>query len=559
MIAYTTFLLFFIGILDSIKVGVKVDRILSFVTFTSLFFILGNFCESWLSGDEQVFSFMWNSSPGGDIKVDIVSNYYNYGIVFPFFMMTLLNVGHNLVFRYEERRSVYNSLAIFNLAALTMMITSNNFVQLLSMVFIVDILSVFVIKDVNSYKYYVLINMAADMILFMVLAVINSFVDSLDIRQILEYKKNGYYMDFITVCGLTAVFMKFGFFAFHIGVAALNGIRLHRLQHVLFLSAPITAVILLLKFHVLWSSSRYYFPYIDTMCIATMALSFYGCVVLDNLKSKMIYWQLMFWALFVELLKFNGFVWSTLFTSLLLDMYLFTCGLYWLYYYFNRRVLVSQMMKMPVKDSFRQDSMYILILSSVVLLANTLAIFYNNTNRYYIWSFAILFVLSLSLVLNQIIFSVRQNNELKTNLLPIHWIYLTELLCISAVLWYYFHTNEISVLGVVIAFIIFSCIHPLQKLSLLYQRNAVQKMEVFVFMYKTLIKSLRLSGKILWLLVDRLLMEKMVMNIIKFLGNANIRLFRRLHQSRLGGSFFVLILLVFLLWLSYQQGEHIHG
>jgi len=33
MIAYTALLLFFIGIFSSIKVGVKVDRTLSFVTF----------------------------------------------------------------------------------------------------------------------------------------------------------------------------------------------------------------------------------------------------------------------------------------------------------------------------------------------------------------------------------------------------------------------------------------------------------------------------------------------------------------------------------------------
>lgn len=559
MIAYTTFLLFFIGIFSGFKLGVKVDRILSFVTFTSLFLIFGSFCESWLTGDEQTMSFMWNSSPGGDIKIDIISNPYNYGVIFPFFMITLLNVAHNQIFRYEERRSAFNSLAILNLAALMMIITSNNFVQLLSMVFVVDILALFIIKDVNSYKRYFLLNMTADMMLFMTFAVINSLVDSLDIRQILEYKKNGYHTDFIAICGLTAVFMKLGFFAFHIGVASLKQIRLHRLQHILFVSAPVTAIVLLLKFHALWSDSAYYSGYIDVMCIATMALSFYGCVVLDNFKSKVIYWQLMFWALFVELLKFNGFVWSELFTSLLLDMYLLVCALYWLYYYFNRRLLISQMMRLVAKDALRQDCAFVLTLSSVVLMANTLAIMYNNTNRYYIWSFAVLFVFSLALMLNQVIFAPFRRKDLKMNVLPLHFMYLVELFGLSAVLWYCFHSNEISVFGVSLAFIVFCCIHPLQKLSVLYRNSRLQNLDFFGALYRTLVKSLRLCGKILWLLVDRLLMEKVIIGIIKLLGKGNIRLFRTLHQSRLGGGFFVLILLLILIWISYQQGGQING
>lgn len=554
MIAYTIFLLFFLGIFNCIKVGVKVDRILSFVTITSLFFIFGNFCESWLSGDEQIFSVMWNSSPGGDIKIDIVSNPYNYGIIFPFFMMTLLNVAHNQIFRYEERRSVFNALSILNLAALLMMITSNNFVQLLSMVFVIDILAVFVIKDVNSYKKYAIMNMAADMILFMVLAIINSLVDSLDIRQILEYKKIGYHIDFIAVCGLTAVFMKFGFFAFQVGITQLNNIRLHRLQQVLFLSAPITSVVLLIKFHMLWSASMYYGPYIDAICIATMAWSFYCCVMLDSFKSKIIYWQLMFWALFAELLKFNGFVWSALFSSLILDMYMLMGGLYWLYYYFNRRCNVSQMMKAIFKNSFRQDCAFVLILAAIFLLANTLAIFYNNLNRYYIWTFAVLFVLSLSLVINQIVFTPRRNKVLQLHQIPICGLYLVELIGLSVLLWYYFHTNEISVFGVTITFIILSCVNPMQKLSKLYRNKFIQQTDAIGMVYKTLVKSLRLCGKILWLLVDRLFMDKVIIGIIKLFGYINIRIFRQLHRSLLGGSCFVILILIFLFWASYKQG-----
>ena len=74
MIAYTVLLLFCIGIFSSIKVGVKVDKVLAFVTFASLFLVFANFCDGMLDAAEHSFSFMWNTSSGRDLKFEIISN-----------------------------------------------------------------------------------------------------------------------------------------------------------------------------------------------------------------------------------------------------------------------------------------------------------------------------------------------------------------------------------------------------------------------------------------------------------------------------------------------------
>ncbi|MBR1601368.1 MAG: hypothetical protein IJ677_07295 [Alphaproteobacteria bacterium] len=241
MIAYTTLLLFFIGIFSSIKVGAKVDKTLSFLTFASIFFVFAGFCDGMSSLSNHSFSFVWSANPGSSLKFDIISNYYNYWLIFPGFVLTLLSMLNCLFFRYEKQVSAYFSVLIFNLIALIILVTSNNFVQLLSALFVIDVLSVFMIKESDAYRRYVLLNILSDMVLFAVLAVINCRVASLDIRQIVLYRNIGMHQDFVALAGLTAVFAKFGFFLFQIGVIDLKKIRFHRILNVLFLSSPLSA------------------------------------------------------------------------------------------------------------------------------------------------------------------------------------------------------------------------------------------------------------------------------------------------------------------------------
>jgi NADH:ubiquinone oxidoreductase subunit 2 (subunit N) len=193
--------------------------------------------------DEHYFSVAWNTSQGRILKFDILSNAYNYALVLPCFLITLLGGLHNLLYRCEERKSAYISLLIFNLIALIILITSNNFVQLTSALFIVDILALFMIKDIKAAQSYLLLNMAADMMLFTVLALIDSRVNSLDISEIMRYRQIGFHADFAALTGLTAIFAKLGFAVFQIGNMALKDIRFHRMQNVLLLSSPMAALI----------------------------------------------------------------------------------------------------------------------------------------------------------------------------------------------------------------------------------------------------------------------------------------------------------------------------
>lgn len=559
MIAYTVFLLFIIGIFSSIKVGVKVDKALAFVTFASLFFIFANFCDSMIDVDEHYFSFAWNTSQGRILKFDILSNAYNYALVLPCFLITLLGVLHNLLYRCEERKSAYISLLIFNLIALIILITSNNFVQLTSALFIVDILALFMIKDIKAAQSYLLLNMAADMMLFTVLALIDSRVNSLDISEIMRYRQIGFHADFAALTGLTAIFAKLGFAVFQIGNMALKDIRFHRMQNVLLLSSPMAALILLIKFNMLWRISDYFNIYADVACCITFLWAFGGSIVADNFQAKIVYWQMLFWALFVELLRCYGFVWTPGFTYLLLEMYALISILYLLYFCNNRCKTVSQMMKLRITHKKRLISIAVLLFLVLMAMANTLIQMGNNTNRYYIWAFYGLFSGSLAVTISQILFYRGKRYAGVQHDIKFKWAVLTELLFLCGALLYGMQWQNLLVWSAPLLFVLLLFIPWLRKTAVFYKISWLQKGNILGRIYHNLIKSFRLCGRVFWLLFDHLFLEKIVLGTAIACSGICLRLFRRLHTSTVIGSLMVIFVLIMLLWYSYLSGGHING
>ena len=72
MIAVTALWLLAFGLFNSFRLSVKADK---FFCGFSLLMMLGSlfwFVDNMLEAKEQVFSFLWNSSPSGDIKIDII-------------------------------------------------------------------------------------------------------------------------------------------------------------------------------------------------------------------------------------------------------------------------------------------------------------------------------------------------------------------------------------------------------------------------------------------------------------------------------------------------------
>lgn len=554
MIAEITLLLIIIAFFSSIRVGVKVDKIFSFITFTSVFLLFISFCNYMANPVGQTFSFVWNSSASGDIKVNITSDAYNAGLIFPFFLITMLSVGSNLIFRQEERRNASNAALLFNLCALIMMVCSNNFVQLLSTLYIIDIMAAILIKDVENSKTFVFQNMIADMLLFTILAVINGKVDTYDIQQILNYRENGEHPDFIAILGLSAVFIKAGLFPFQSGLLALKNIRFHRLQNILFLTSGISALILLLKFHALWNASAFFAGYIHCICFASLLLGFAGLLFIDNIKAKLVYMMLMTNAIVIELLFGRDFVWSIEISCIIISTYTLAATLYFAYYHGGHKALISQLDGQLNISSAAQSLSVLLSTLNIAILAGAVYSANFGNNRVFSLLFLTLFTLGAANIPAQISGKNKNMTQVKT---PqngtVFWISL------SAVTSFLIGQTDFYTLPVWTAPILFLIVlfgRPLSFTRRAYAYEQVQNFKGFTAFYRGIIlEPLYFCGKILWLLVDWILVEKFIIKALVFFLQLLIRFFRRLHNNKTAGLITVSIVLISLMFISFWRGE----
>ena len=163
MIANIVLVLLILGIFPLWKLRRRYDNIIvsiSFLLVSALFFY---FIRSWQTGTESSFLMLWDSSASGDIKISVNSTLLNYAVIFPFFVVAVVSLFNNLFFRYEKKKRAFSSLIILMLVSFIMLISGDNFIQVITFVFVIDILSQILIQDVYAGRRYGIYNLAADM------------------------------------------------------------------------------------------------------------------------------------------------------------------------------------------------------------------------------------------------------------------------------------------------------------------------------------------------------------------------------------------------------------
>lgn len=544
MIAFAAVWLFIIGLLNCFKLSVKTDKLVCGISLLSFFALIVWYASQMLDFKEQVFSYLWNSSPSGDIKIDILSNSYNCLLFYPFLIITFLAVCGNYFFRYEERRCKYNALLFFNLLALLLMITSNNFVQLLSAAFLIDIFAVISAKNTRVCKKFIMANLFADMLLFMLLALINGKIDSLDIRQVINYKNMGYHIDFITIIGFTTLMIKMGFFPFQISLTELSKLHFHRLNNILYLFSPVSALILLLKFNSLWSSSAYFLPYIDTIVPVVIVWSAVCALFSDNFRRKAVYWQIMFFALLLELLRFHGFVWNIQISKLMLAEYVLFNGIYLVYYHCGRKDSLSLIINNTYQTKKGLYSALIIVSLAIFALIQNLEDIYNNRNRYYIWTYAILFLISFCETLHQIYLSRKTKELTSSNIKPksLQLPLLSLLVTTIAILMMDANFNSYVLWGMFSAFLALILVGISPYIRLIYQNNLIQNSDFFGYVYGSVLsKILQGGGRLLWLLIDWKFVERLIIGTAIGVLQTGLRIFRSLQTNIIWHCLFIII------------------
>ena len=89
----------------------------------------------------------------------------------------------------------------------------------------------------------------------------------------------------------------------------------------------------------------------------------------------------------------------------------------------------------------------------------------------------------------------------------------------------------------------------------IYSSQFVQDTDFFGTFYNYfIVKPLQWSGRVLAVIIDRMIIEKTVIGISVFLLNGAIRLFRNMHYNRAWGGIAMLMLLTILWIYAYFAG-----
>lgn len=534
MIVNVVISLLILGALSLWKIRQRYNNIFVSGSFLFVAGLLIYFIQSWQTGMESSFFMLWDSSASGDIKIAINSTLQNYHIVFPFFMIAVVALFNNLVFRYEKKKKAFSTLVIFILTSFIMLISGDNFVQIITCVFVIDILSQMLIQDVHASRRYGIYNLVADMGLFLVFALMRGSLNNLNMDTLTQYYDTVKYKDLIAAIMLVSLAIKFGFFVFHSYLLDLKSAKFHRLVLIPYLSTPMVALILFIKMRMFLAESHTFYLVFNILLGMTILWGAAGAAVIRGLKEKSVYFSMMIVALLVKLSEENGFVWNLSFSWLLICGFLFNICIYYLHYYANRENNLALLFRRQRKISLALYAVCVVAIFLMMAFSVCLAGFYSADTALWIYGFALLFLPTAANMFSQTIKNVEQNTDVLSaqtvDRRPLPMLLLIVSLsaaavCLNDASWY----PAIAAGGL---FVVLMWIRPQRWLIKDSLCEKMQNADFFSGGYNIIIaRPIKFIGRVLTLLVDFVFFERTLVSTVMLSAGIVVRGFRQINRE----------------------------
>lgn len=336
MIAQIAGYLLILAVISLFKFRPQFERVITFLLTFSFFAVFVILWHGYIQGIYGTFSMLWDSSPAGDVRIEILSSVQNYQILLPFFAVTTIALFNNLFFRYEIHKKNYTSLLFFDLFCIIMLISGNHFIQLIAAVFIIDILSQILIKNPVIGRRYALFNLATDMVLFGLLAILNTGLDDLSLEHVWRFYQNQTGADYITILLMASLLIKFGFCFYEFYMADLKNMKFHKLILLPYFFSPAAALILFVKLYPLLFETNFFLNVFNVLLVLVLLYGLIGTMLKQNLKEKTIFMNMLLFAVMVKILEITHFNWNSHFSWLFVLSFVLNLVIYYLHYYTER-------------------------------------------------------------------------------------------------------------------------------------------------------------------------------------------------------------------------------
>ena len=522
MIANSVFMLAAWGALGSIFASAKSGKMMSFLTLaisSGLFFFL---CQHYFSGKVEYFSFEWLKYMSLQVEINLSSTAKNYIQIFPIYIISLLSMFISFFSSEEVQKQRFCSLITLNLCAFIGVICATNILQLLVCSCFITVFGFCIINDMDARKKYAFYNLLADLSLFSVCSLAYSYIGSLELSSLPKFAELGAHRDLVSILLVIAVWLKMGLFVFHNQLYDLSVLQFNRLTYLLLCSTPLSGLLILQKFYPLTQISPYALPLLKIITVLTICSGVYNALLIDNIKEKAIgLMQILLGFSLVEFLFYStDFV--AIENTLLLGGALFGLILYAISYSSSNEIYISSM------GNFISGLKVCFLFLSLAFLAfaHHILITYASQNYVLTLGFLFLFTIVIAHIYRQIFFGESHADERVMALLKNPaWYMLIPILALS--IWFAkkeYDAYYMELSGTVILFITLLWFYPLKKMENLYQKEFIQESDVFETVFDFLIITpLTILGRILWLLVDFILIERTIINSLSNATNLLIR------------------------------------
>jgi hypothetical protein len=381
-------------------------------------------------------------------------------------------------------------------------------------------------------------------------------VHSLELGTLFSYEQLGKYKNFISLITMLALLVKAGCFLFQSYLLDVANLRFQRLITVNLLFSPLCGFLLLIKLHNLMMLSPYFMPIYNFFAVLSIIAGFLFFILLDDIRKKMVYLNMSFFGLIMQVLVENGFGWNNNLSVLYVLIFFFNFLFFTIYLYQNREVLVSRMRGI---GGIHTRSLK-MILIQFVLLANIALtvicqISANLGNTKIIYEGIGIFC-AMAIVLNHIY---------KTEVLYVHknirpnlekfasFVLMFVMLGGESI---YFKAYQWQNLIFIILFLIGIANKEIHKTITMYKKSYFYEGDVGRLICKyCIVIPVEYTSRLLWLTVDFLLAEKTISNFFLWIDRRLVSCFNIINVKGYMACLWLMILGVLLFVLAFYRGN----
>lgn len=258
-------------------------------------FLTYSFADNFQFIKSHYNSFNWLSYQNLKIKFAISSSphllhclYYLLAMLIPFLFLNTLN-------KQENTPLTSGNLMVLLVVSFILMYSSTNYIQLMVGSCCFSILGFYLINDNTTKSKFIFFNFAAEIATFTALAIIYAKTQSIELSLPHKYTILPWHKNFAAILILFSCFTKCGMFLFHSHLVELKLLDFNRFFACLFIGYPLSGLLLFNKLNYILASSNIVYQVLVTILSATVFLSLFGMFWHNNIKSKIIYLSMLFY------------------------------------------------------------------------------------------------------------------------------------------------------------------------------------------------------------------------------------------------------------------------